>query len=192
MKTVHFFSLFFLLLACVIKSSSKVSFKQNAEAKFVELKQVEGSNAGGTTTTPYRDLAEWFSEPIFSRPTEQTEIKDPMFYAKPLDVPTQAAPAPQVKVTAAASKSAPMGQMGGFSLGGGPSKQDQSADQNDALRLGIMQQGAIGRKSAETSRADKEKQLAQLRAKMAASKRRRLLNRRQPSSHRATRTITID
>jgi hypothetical protein len=192
MRKMIFFLFFFLFSSRLITAPKQVEFKQRTEAPFVELKQVEGSNAGGTTTTPYRNLDEWFSEAIFSRPTERTEINDPLFNHKPTAVAAPETEAPRVKAATPQSKGPGMGQMGGFNLGGSASKQDQTADQNDALRLSMMQQGEIGKKKAETSRAEKERQAARLKAKIAADRRRQNQTLRLLKDQRRARTITID
>ncbi len=100
-----------------------VQFAQRDEPKTTTFKQVDGANNGGATSTPDKDLAAWYSTPVFDIPTEASWLSDPTYDPGNLTPGFEAATAP-VSASGTTNSAAPnsskqAAQQSGASGGGG-------------------------------------------------------------------------
>lgn len=135
-----------------------VQFSQRAESKYVEPKQVEGANNGGSATTPDKNLAAWFSEPLFDRPTQASWLSDDNYQPDDPTQSTTSATGPQVVKKDKAAKEKVLnavgsggGAMGAFGAPGASPQNNNAAQAADALRLSVMQAGKVTRDEADSS-----------------------------------------
>ena len=136
-----------------------VQFNQRAESKYIEPKQVEGANNGGSATTPDKDLAAWFSEPLFDRPTEASWLSDENYQPDDPSQNNSNKTGPQVvkKAKVATGKvlnavGSGGGAMGSFGTPGAAPQNNNAAQAADALRLSVMQAGIVTRDEADSSK----------------------------------------
>ena len=124
----------------------QVKFTQATQGKAIELKQVEGSNDGGVTTTPDKDLSAWYSEQLYDIPTQTSWANDDAYNQQqaPQETVAQEAEKPKVVAPTSLSPQKGSGSSAGAFIGGGASGSAKAQNaENDArsLRQSLIQTG---------------------------------------------------
>lgn len=140
----------------------QVQFAQREQKQAVQLKQVEGSNDGGATTTPNVDLAAWYSEEYYDIPT----------YPSWMNATAQTEDASATSETSTTSstsrKTGPHASGGGGGGGGfGSSQGGTSQDERDKL---AEEDDEKGKQAAEKAAALREAKAARYKNSMSSGR----------------------
>lgn len=134
----------------------QTQFTQAPQRAAVEFKTVEGSNDGGTTTAPDKNLAAWYSEQLYDVPTDVSWADDDRYNQDNVSDNQEQTDVEKNKKTTptslspqkgAASGTAGIGAMGGSS--GGGKKDQNTANEERSLHQSLVQAGKAKIKTAE-------------------------------------------
>ena len=149
-----------------------VQFAQRDGNKIQEFKQVEGANDGGEASTPDKNLAAWFSTPLFDAPTRASWLDDdnydPDAIAKGWATLRKQGQGqgPRVKAKDSAAGGKVLNTLGsGGAASGGLGGAASAAQQENDMRQSLMQKGRAERAEADSSDASAVRAQARERAR---------------------------
>ena len=142
----------------------RAQFAQATPGQAVQLKQVEGSNDGGGTTTPELNMASWYSDPFYDLPTSPSwmngDYPDQPTTSEPIDKPAEAAGPAQAR---------PYNNGGGGGgmpgIGSRNAKKENEENEARALHQALVKTGrdkeiAAGTTPSNTVHSDEEHEVA--------------------------------